>query len=440
MIIKKLLETGGSLNDYIDRINAAWRKSREGMPEEWSYVCDIEPEGFEGHVVIAAGEWASRKHYAVPFAVTDEAVTFEGSDTWVAVKLAYVREEAPAADSEAVMESIRGLIEAKSDGTLEAVIVVEGLSYNNNEYTSTALESGKSVFEGAPMFIDHPTKLEETHRPERSVRDLAGRITNVYVGKTKEGMPALRGTPVISESASWLKSLVKEGIAGDLSIRASGSGKRGKDGRFIVESFVASPFTSVDFVTVASAGGGIELKESVSFWGAVTKEAIQQHRPDLVDELQEADGNSFIKELKESGMKPEEIKALQESNATLLEENTKLFRQVRTQEANQVLTGLLTESLPTATREKLQEQTKSLIEAYATHGSRQTVDQLKAALTSMVEAEKAYVAKLVPNGVVKLGVGTVVADKDPVSVLEEAFTGLLPEKLAKEAAQGRHRP
>lgn len=439
MMLKKLLEAGGSLNDLIDRIHSAWRKSREGMPEEWSYVCDIEPEGFAGHVIVTSGDWANRKYYAVPFAVTDEAVTFEGSDVWVAVKLAYVREEMPAETDESVMESIRGVLESKADGTIEAVIVVEGLSQNNNEYTPAALESGVAVFENAPMFIDHPTKHEENQRPERSVRDLAGRITGVYVGKNKDGKPALRGKPVISESSAWLKTLVKEGIAGELSIRASGKGKRGTSGQFIVESFVPSPFTSVDFVTIASAGGSVELKESVSFWGAVTKEAIQQHRPDLAEELQEAGGDSFIKELKESGMKPEEIKALQESNATLLEENTKLFRQVRSQEGNQLLAGLLSESLPVATRDKLQAQTKPLIEAYATHGSQQTADQLKATLTELVEAEKAYVAKLIPNGVVSLGTGAVVTDKDPVAALEEAFTGLLPKELAKQAAQGRLR-
>jgi hypothetical protein len=445
MTLKQLLETGGSLNDYVERINSAWRKSREGQPEEWSYVCDISPDGFEDHAVVWFGEYANRKYYAVPFSVTDEAVTFAPADDWVTVKLAYVREEAPTADgevvAESVIESIRGVLEAKADGSIDAVIVVEGLSYNKNEYTAAALQSGIAVFEGAPMFVDHPTKFEENQRPERSIRDLAGRVTGVHVGKNKEGNPALRGKVVISESAGWLKTLVKEGIAGDLSIRASGSGRRGNDGRFVVESFVSSPGTSVDFVTTASAGGEVELKESASLWKAVTKETIQQHRPDLVEELQEADGDAlFIKVLKESGMKPEELKALQEANAALLEENTRLFREARTQQGQQLFTGLLAEAktLPAAAREKLEKQVKPLIEAFATHGSKQTPDELKAVFAGLVEAEKDYLAKLVPNGVVSLGSGgTAKTEKDTTAALEEAFAGLVPVKYAKEAARGR---
>jgi len=434
----KIKEAGGSLDDHLERIRMAWRKEHDTGVDVYSYIADV----FLEYVIVKTGDYSSadQKCYQVPYTYTDDAVTFAAMSEWVEVKLEYVA-ATTASEESAVTESFRALIEAVEGKDPEAVIVTEGLSMNGNHYTSQALHSGVEVFKGALMFADHPTLTEEAQRPERSVRDLVGRLGEAYISTDKNGKPALRAPMKISETANWLKTMVKEGIVDGLSIRASGKGKRNSDGHFVVEAFVANPATSVDFVTLASAGGYPELSESqrTSVLQAVTADAIRQHRPELVEELQEA-GTEEIKLLKESGMKPEEIKALQESNQKLLEENARLFREKRTTEAAGILDKLLVEALPDATKDKLREQTKVVIETFASHGSEQTPEQLQEALSKLVEAEKAYIAKILPNGVVSgLGKENTPIEPTPDTALEEAFKGMLPDDAAKIAAQGRDR-
>lgn len=445
----ELKEAGGSLNDHVERIARAWRKSRETLPEQkYSYVVDVFPD----HAVVTVGNWSDidRKYYQVNYTATADDVTF--GEQWSEVTLAYVApsgagadavdtagdppaDQAPDAGMTAaadgtdgvVMESIRALVEANSKGQPEAVIVVEGLSLNNHRYTKAALESGIEVFKGAKMYADHPTASEERERPERSVRDLVGKVGEPYVGTDKSGTPALRAPIILSENAAWLKTLIKEGIADGLSIRANGKARKDKaSGETIVEAFVADPHTSVDFVTVPAAGGYTQLNEShrAGFWAAVTVEDIHQHRPDLAETLTE-------------GSEPAELVRLRESHQKLLEDHARLFRLVRTQEAD-VVFGDLLKGLPDPTVAKLREQAKSAVDAYATHGSTQTPEKLKEALSALVMSEKAYLSKVLPHGrVTGLG-GQPNPAAESKQILEEAFAGLVPDSSIQVAVQGRN--
>ena len=429
-------EAGGSMNDYVSRLTTAWSNYRRDKPGAYSWVVDV----FEGYVVVKWGGYSdeSQRYYEAAYTITDDAVTFAPESEWVAVQLSYAPVGEPESTEEAsdVMESIRGLVEATDKGP-EAVIVVEGLSANGNHYTKEALDSGVDVFSGRQVYIDHPKKSDETERPERSIRDLAGVLGEAYIGKDKMGRKALRAPLKLSETVGWLKTMISEGIVSDMSIRANGKGKRNQQGHFVVESFVDYPHTSLDFVTVASAGGAVELSESVrgSLFDTLTKEALLRHRPDLAEELQESSGEGEVQRLQESASSSE-FAELKEAHAQLLEEAGRMFEQLRTGEAEALMEGLLNQPLPKATKQKLWETAAPLMEAYATHGSQTSAAQLKAAFQKLIEAEKKYLSTLIPNGVVR-GFTAQTSQEAVEDILKEAFTGLVPDEQVSIAVKGR---
>lgn len=183
-----------------------------------------------------------------------------------------------------------------AQGNLSGIVVVEGLSANGNYYTLEALRSGPAVFAGKPIYADHPTRTEERDRPERSVRDLVGRLpesqADFYVQQITEGKFTGRHAlyyrnAKLSETAGWLRTLIKEGIAGDQSINAEGRGKE-EDVRFAVEAFTNA--VSLDFVTRGAAGGRgfVEAERSNQQGNAMdslTFEQLCEARPDIIDTI-----------------------------------------------------------------------------------------------------------------------------------------------------------
>ncbi|MFD0851690.1 hypothetical protein ACFQ07_05640, partial [Actinomadura adrarensis] len=111
---------------------------------------------------------------------------------------------------------------------------------------------------GTPMYIDHPTVSEQQERPERSLKDLAARLTTdarfengALVAEAEIYSP---WRPVINEMAKTV----------GVSIRAAGTLEYGEaEGR---EGPIVTGLTegiSVDFVTSAARGGKVlELIES----------------------------------------------------------------------------------------------------------------------------------------------------------------------------------
>ncbi|MCQ3933152.1 MAG: hypothetical protein DPW16_22110 [Chloroflexi bacterium] len=476
-------ESGGSLDDRIERVQTAWQALRGESPEVWSYVCDVFPEA----AFVKYGDYANPKYWRVPYTLEDSAVTFAPREQWASYTLDYVpvtaaTETSPTAATETVQttpvqlatpdtspveaatpaptpepspsvevvgvenaaeittveESFTGFLEAVGKKT-EAVIIVQGESANGRLYTEAALHSGIPIFTGRPVFADHPTSVEETQRPERSVRDVVGRLGQAYVGQDKHGEPALRAPLIISESETGLRTKIKEGILGDLSIRAQGSGRRNGDGMFVVERFLAHPHTSVDLVTVGAAGGYVDLAESLreTETNEATADGNTAPSPDPVAAVS-VETTSRVIPVQEAEPSAE-ILLLRESQRQLLEENTRLFRQARSLEGGLHLQRLLRDStLPTPSRQRLVEQAKSLIEAYSTHGSPQSPEQLQTALAGLVEAEKAYLAQVLPHGVVTGLHAPFGEEKTVENLLTEAFKGLVPDALLGVAVRGRH--
>lgn len=130
--------------------------------------------------------------------------------------------------------------------------IIEGDRLGSSGYYSReVLERDAGVFSvGLHSFLDHPGLAESGDRPERSVRDLAGKLTTtaVYDG---DGLYAeIEFFPHFAP--------IIEAMAGDvgLSIRASGMVEsREVDGRMVPYVTALTEAVSVDVVTRAGAGG-----------------------------------------------------------------------------------------------------------------------------------------------------------------------------------------
>ena len=81
-------------------------------------------------------------------------------------------------------------------------------------YTREAIESGIRAFEGKKCFADHPSRSEESDRPERSVRDIVGHFESVRVEESQDGSAMLCADLVMlpEPAFAWARSLVKHAI------------------------------------------------------------------------------------------------------------------------------------------------------------------------------------------------------------------------------------
>jgi hypothetical protein len=164
-----------------------------------------------------------------------------------------------------------------------ARIIAGDVQGSSGFYPATMLKRDAKVFrEGLPVFLDHPGATESYDRPERSVRDLAGKLATTAVYE-RDGLYA-----DVEVYPHWAP--VIEAMAGDIgmSIRASGTvepsqqeGIRGP----IVTSLAEA--TSVDFVTAAGAGGKIValLESARAQSGDLLRKAVEAQPPQPVDDL-----------------------------------------------------------------------------------------------------------------------------------------------------------
>lgn len=156
-------------------------------------------------------------------------------------------------------ESLNGaLVDSPSEnksGKRWRVKVIEAGKGSSATYPEDVLRDYASVFEaGTQMYLDHPAKSEESDRPERSVRDLVGRLVSEAEYKDGALYAEAEFLPWAAPAIEALSDMV------GLSIRAYGTVTESDDGP-VLTSF--SGVESVDVVTKAGAGGQfVELLES----------------------------------------------------------------------------------------------------------------------------------------------------------------------------------
>ncbi len=167
-------------------------------------------------------------------------------------------------------------------GVYRVVLLVEGPGNPRDKhyYSADSLKQAVAdrIFEGLPMFIDHPGSYEEQDRPERSVRDMGGWYENIGTGNREDGKLQLESDLVTipGPSTQWIRDLFNAALMKrerdpqsqdlvGLSINATGvTDEMDLDGEewHNVSRFLAG--ASVDVVTKAGAGGKIvALKEGM---------------------------------------------------------------------------------------------------------------------------------------------------------------------------------
>lgn len=395
---------------------------------------------YEGYVIARDGA----DYYQVSYQVgADGGITFADRASWAAVNLVWqpagaaepegeeASEEAPAAESApGVVDLVytATVHEAAVDdaGNLDCVLIEAGESANGNVYSPEVLEAAAPLFVGVPMYADHPTRSEEHERPERSVRDLVGRVTE---SRFQEGK--IRARARLSATAGWLKTLVQEKIAGDLSINAQGRGRK-EDGKFIVEAITAA--RSADFVTTGAARGRVlAVLEAYrpDSWEMLTVENLSEHRPDILNELASRERDKLYRGKEETLREAQAAPALREELETTKKRVAELETQLESRAVADVVEQLLSAetALPEAAREEVRRQLAgvSLVDA-------------PARAAEAIQNQKALVAQVLDAGTVRGhgGSNTTGGGAEAHRRLVEAYiNGGLSNEQAEIAARGR---
>ena len=334
------------------------------------------------------------------------------------------------------------LIEAtvKKGKTFPIKIIQPGWG-SSGYYPAEVLErDGPAVFKkGTSMYWDHPTATEAVERPERSLRDLSGKLAQdaAYLANGPAG-PGLYGESTLF--AGYPEAVTELAPHIGVSIRALGTARNGEaEGRKgrIVESIVKAQ--SVDFVTEPGAGGQVlQLFESKRAMPAIRVEATE------VDERE-------AQQLREAQTAlTAEIATLKESNTAAEARNSELETELdRLREGNLLreARGVVVETLAgiemqEPTRARL---TESLAKSPPIVDGVLDKDTHVAAIKEAARAEIEYLAGIMGSGKVR-GLGDSRTPDTSEADLTESFkehysrqgyTAEQADKLAAIAAAGR---
>lgn len=137
--------------------------------------------------------------------------------------------------------------EGQDGSTFPAIFIAAGKTLNGEYFPANVLADAAAKFAGAKMYVNHPR--EDADMRTRNLRDLAGVVeSSEFSGND------LRGTIRVSETVGWLRTLIAEGIGGDLSINVMGT-VEWKDELLWVTAI--TDVLSVDFVTEGAAQGRV---------------------------------------------------------------------------------------------------------------------------------------------------------------------------------------
>jgi hypothetical protein len=305
----------------------------------------------------------------------------------------------------------------RADGTIRARILAPG--WGSSGYYSAAMlqRDGPKVFtRGLKSYWDHPTVKEEVERPERSLRDLAGELTTdaAWDANGPAGPGLYSDVKVFKPYQETVAELAPH-IG--MSIRADGKPRLGEaEGRkgILIEQILRGK--SLDFVTQAGAGGQI----LTLFEAARGRAAVWQPQEETVTE--------------------EEAKVLRESNAALAAEVKRLQEAAMQREAHDLVAEAVGKSdLPAPAKVRIQEVLAGTVPLKEGALDKEA---LTATVGTAVEAERKYIAALVPAAGKIIGMGGSVSASEGTA-LKESFLRLYKaqgmneaesEKLANAAA------
>jgi hypothetical protein len=99
----------------------------------------------------------------------------------------------------------------------KVILIEEGMGnlVDGFYYSKEVLESAASLFEGKKIFADHPDKLAEETRPERTVRDIVGHFENVrFEIQEDSGIGCLYADAVTlpDDPYRWARALMRHAV------------------------------------------------------------------------------------------------------------------------------------------------------------------------------------------------------------------------------------
>lgn len=303
-----------------------------------------------------------------------------------------------------------------ADGTGNVKVIAPG--WGSSGYYSEAVlkRDGPKVFpKDTKMFWDHPTVSEEVERPERSLRDLAGLLTeDSYwddVGyPDRDGKLTGPGLYAPIKAYEDYVPTLNE-IASNIGVSIVAYGKQqigeaeGRTGPLITQLVAAD---SVDFVTTPGAGGQV-------------LQLFEAARPDLDNPAP-----------KEATMEVEKDPKFVEMQARAARAEERIVLS----EAREVVSAKLAEAqIPDVTRTRLQ---ATLAANPPTKDGALDEAAFETRIDEAIAAEVEYVSKLKGSGqIVGMGAANPVVE-DVTPHLEEGFKRLgMSDSAAKIAASGR---
>lgn len=363
-----------------------------------------------------------------------------------------------------ISEDFEPLVEAGEDGTFLAKIISPGWG-SAGFYSADVLKRDVEIYkEGLPMYWDHPSKDEEKNRPERSLRDMAGKLTED--AKYLDNGPLGPGVYAKAQAYTPFRAAIKEMQADiGLSHRATGSRKLGEvEGRKgpVIEKMVAAQ--SVDYVTAPGRGGAVtELFEAArvaargeqahDIRGEITLDGLKRDRPDLIEALRSEIKQAVYSDKRNmeevKRMTDEEIKTLEESKTQLEKDNSELMEEIKRlqerevlREAKELVLSIVSKSeLPDITKDRL---TESLSRNPITVDGKLDTEKFTQHITEEVSKAVAEVAIITESGKVK-GMGesdatdgrTALKESFKRGYLREGYSDEDAERMAESAARGR---
>jgi hypothetical protein len=353
---------------------------------DYAYIVDLYP-----NVAIYS---MNGRLFSIKYTINKDAVSL-GTPVKVEVCYAPVKESerVPVAAGMQLGESAYN----RSTGKLTITVIKPGFNTSKSRfYTESALKKGHKVFEGAKMFVNHQTTVEEKARPEGDVNQWVANLTKTWV----ESDGTIMGEAVVIDPTfkTKLDNLADSKLLGEMgiSIRAIGEAHEDEVGGVrtnVVESFLAA--RSVDFVTYPGAGGRVETieadrSEDRNDVDLVNLAELSKRRPDLVQLIE----SKITQEHSNMKTVAELEKELKESQDALTAANLKVQESEKATKkvaAAAELAKLLTESkLPDAAQTRLKAQFKEATEVTG--------------MAEAITAEKKYIADLNPAAGTRTGV------------------------------------
>lgn len=186
----KALEFDNSLNDFIDRVRAAFGKQFSSVgSDSYIWVTDV----FADHVIVRDGD----KYFQVNMMVTEDAVTFDARLDWQEVRLSYVAEMLPRGPVRDVM------IISEFKGRPPQVPLADGVDFE-------ALTEGddKPVFVTLPIGLVNAKSGNKRLYDEKFVKELERQvIANRPIGLMGHLRLEDRATEFPSEAVHWVGAL-----------------------------------------------------------------------------------------------------------------------------------------------------------------------------------------------------------------------------------------